>query len=61
MIDVPIESRRDYEMFVKQRVALLEVSNKQKAVIRKLMMQGFDDGVMYQANGSKGVVEVKDV
>jgi len=58
-MDVPIESRRDYELFVKQRVNMLQVSNKHKAIIRKLVMAGFDDGVAYQANGG-GKVEVKE-
>ena len=56
---IPIESRRDYEMYVKREVAKLQISNKQKAITRKLMMAGFDDGVNYQANDTT-YVEVSD-
>jgi hypothetical protein len=58
-MEIQIDSRRDYELFVKHRVNNLQVSNKHKATIRKLIMAGFDDGVAYQANGG-GKVEVKE-
>ena len=56
---VNIESRRDYELFVKKEVADMQVSNKQKAIIRKAIMVGFDDGVAYQANNG-GYITAKD-
>ena len=58
-MQVMIESRRDYEMYVKRQVAKLQISNKQKAITRKLMMAGFDDGVSYQANETT-YVEVRE-
>jgi hypothetical protein len=58
-IEVPIESVRDYEMFVKQRVNLMQISNKHKALVRKLVMAGFHDGIAFAANGG-GKVTVKD-
>ena len=59
MMEVPIESRRDYELFVKRTVANMQVSGKHKAIIRKLIMKGFDDGIAFNSNNG-GVVEVKE-
>ena len=56
---VDIKSRRDYELHIKTQVAKMQVSGKHKAIFRKLAMQCFDDGIVYQANNG-GVVEVKD-
>lgn len=44
---VKIDERRDYELYVKNVVAKMTVSNKQKGIIRKISMQCFDDGVKY--------------
>jgi len=41
---VKVEDRREYELYVKNAVAKVQVSAKQKAVIRKIAMQCFDDG-----------------
>ena len=47
---VKIEERRDYELYVKNVTAKLQVSNKQKATFRKIALQCFDDGIRYNRN-----------
>lgn len=58
MATIKIDTRRTYEIFIKSRVAKLQVSNKHKAVIRKLIMEGFDDGAAMRGEGLE--VEVSD-
>jgi len=58
MATVKIESRREYELHVKSTVAKMQISGKHKAVIRKLAMQCFDDGVAMNMNNLK--VEVTE-
>ena len=50
-------SKRDYEVHVKREVAKMSVSNKHKAVVRKMCMQCFDEGVYY---ASKNLKESQD-
>ncbi len=50
---VKIEERRDYEVHVKTLIAKMTVSNKQKGLFRKLAMQCFDDGVVFNQNNLK--------
>ena len=54
---VKIEERRDYELYVKNVVAKLKISNKQKAIFRKIALQCFDDGIKY----NRGDLEVEVV
>ena len=44
---VKIEERRDYELHIKKIVSKMTVSNKHKALFRKLAMQCFDDGIVF--------------
>lgn len=41
---IKIESRRDYELHTEKVVADTAMSNKQKAIMRKLIMEAFDNG-----------------
>lgn len=50
---VKIEDRREYELYVKNVVAKMQVSNKQKAIFRKIALQCFNDGVKYNLNDLK--------
>jgi len=52
-MQVKIELRRDYELYVKNLVARMQVSNKRKATFRKIALQCFDDGVKYSQNDLK--------
>ncbi len=44
---IKIEARRDYELHVKNLVAKMTVSNKQKSLFRKIALQCFDDGIVF--------------
>jgi len=44
---VKIELRRDYELHIKNIVAKMTVSNKQKSLFRAIAMQCFDDGLVF--------------
>lgn len=55
---VHIESRRDYELYVKTIVAKMQISGKHKATIRKIAMQCFDDGISMNM-GKLHVEEIK--
>ncbi len=55
---VSIESRRDYELYIKRIVSKLQVSGKHKSVFRKIAMQCFDDGVSYNQNNLEVEVEI---
>lgn len=46
-----IESRRDYELYIKHKVALMTAPNKIKAIVRKIAMEAFDDGIAMVADG----------
>jgi len=50
---VKIEERREYELHVKNTVAKMQVSGKHKAIVRKLIMRSFDDGVKFAQNELK--------
>lgn len=60
MYEVEITARREYEMFVKAEVAKMAVSNKYKAVIRQLIMKGFDDGIKMTQHNLKVLVMEHD-
>ena len=47
---IKIEDRREYELYVKNTVAKMQVSGKHKSLFRKIAMQCFDDGVKYRSN-----------
>lgn len=57
-MNIKLDGRRDYELYVKKEVAKMTIPNKQKAIVRKLVLQGFDDGV--KMTQGKLEVEVKD-
>jgi len=52
-MQVQIEDRRDYELHVKKSVATMTVSNKQKAIFRKIAMHCFDDGLKFSQGNLK--------
>ena len=45
MNDNKLYTHREYELHTKAKVSELQVSNKFKAAIRKLVMQAFEDGI----------------
>ena len=55
---VQINSRRDYELYVKTKVSYMKATVKVKQATRKLVMQAFDDGIAM--NMGKLVVQVND-
>ena len=46
-----ISERRDYEIYIKLEVSQMTISNKQKAIVRKIAMECFDDGVAFLNQG----------
>jgi len=44
-MEIQLNSRRDYELYIKGEVGKMQVSNKHKSNIRKLIMEGFDAGI----------------
>lgn len=50
---IKVDSRRAYELYIKKTVAKMSASNKQKAIIRKIAMQCFDDGISHNRNDLK--------
>ena len=55
---VRIDTRRDYELYVKTKVSYMSATVKVKQATRKLVMQTFDDGIAM--NMGKLVVQVND-
>jgi hypothetical protein len=55
---IKIEERRDYELYVKNTVAKMQISSKHKAIVRKIAMQCFDDCIKHNQKDLK--VEVPD-
>ena len=55
---VKINSRRDYELYVKTKVSNMKATVKVKQATRKLVMQAFDDGIAMTMD--KLVVQVND-
>ena len=57
-MQVKIDTRRDYELHVKSTVDRLEISNKKKAVVRKIAMLCFDEGLKFARGNLKIEVEI---
>ncbi len=55
---VKIEERRDYELHIKNLIGKMSVSNKHKSLFRKLAMQCFDDGIVFNQNNL--TVDIED-
>lgn len=55
MTNIRIVARREYELYVKEKVSKMEISNKQKAIVREVSMAAFDDGTRF----IKGQLEVR--
>ena len=55
---VKIEERRDYELHIKNLIGKMSVSNKHKSLFRKLAMQCFDDGIVF--NQKNLSVDIED-
>lgn len=47
---IVIQTRRDYELYIKMGVGKMPISNKMKSVVRQAIMNGFDDGVAFKEN-----------
>ena len=58
-MEVPIESRADYELYVRKQVKALRLPTRVAQLVGQFIMAGFDDGMTFQAN-AECVVEVKD-
>lgn len=55
---IKIEVVRDYELYIKRETSKLNISNKRKAEIRKLLVNAFCDGIAFNQDNLE--VEIED-
>lgn len=46
-MEVRIETRSEYELFIKQKLFKRDIPNKTKELIQQTLMEVFDDGVQF--------------